>query len=70
MESTDVIKKLEQRVKNLEDKFEHKPDKKTRKKSDYNIFVQDYIAKNKNPKKTHKELFSEAAKTWTKNKVI
>jgi len=69
MESNDIIKKLEQRVSNLENKFGSKPDKKPRKKTEYNIFVQDYIAKHKDPKKNHLELFSEAAKAWTKNKV-
>ena len=69
MESTEVIKKLEQRVSELENKFGSKPDKKPRKKTEYNVFVQEYIAKHKDPKKKHSELFSEAAKAWTKNKV-
>ena len=41
-------------------------EKKTRKPSEYNIFMKNYFAKNnKDPKKTHRELFTEAAKAWS-----
>ena len=43
--------------------------KKPRKPSEYNIFMKDYFAKNsKDPKKTHRELFTEAAKAWSAKK--
>ena len=68
---SDEIKKLNQRIKNLEDKLLDKTvsTKPHRKKSDYNIFVQEYIAKNKDPKKSHKELFGESAKAWSNLKL-
>ena len=63
------IENLEKRIKLLETKIDQKP-KKQRKKSDYNIFVQDYITteKKKGSKKTHRELFSSAAKEWSSTK--
>ena len=45
-------------------------EKKPRKPSEYNIFVQEYIAteKKKGNGKKHSELFSEAAKAWSSAK--
>ena len=74
MSESDLIKKLDQRISDLESKMKtsEKPPKAPRaprEKSDYNIFVQDHIlkAKKKDPdsKKKHTEYFSEAAKAWT-----
>ena len=64
--STQELKNLEARIKALETKIP----KAERKKSDYNIFVQEYIAneKKKATTKTHRELFSDAAKQWSNNK--
>jgi len=64
---------LHDRLCKLESEFgKKKPvkDKKPREKSEYNIFVQEYIAeqKKKNTTKPHKELFSEAAKEWSAKK--
>jgi hypothetical protein len=67
---SELIKKLEQRVSDLESKTNGVPQKerKPRKPSEYNEFMKDYFAKNKDPKKTHKELFGEAAKAWSSKK--
>jgi hypothetical protein len=69
--SDSELKKLEARIKALETK-NSTPEvvKKSRKKSDYNVFVQDYIAgeKKKGTTKSHRELFGDAAKAWTANK--
>ena len=74
----EIIKKLDQRISDLETKLKEKPEKLEksekkikvpREKSEYNIFVADHInkAKKKDPesKKKHTEYFSEAAKAWT-----
>lgn len=69
--SDETIKKLEQRVADLESKIENKKEKKPRAPrapSEYNKFMGDYIAKNKNDKKSHKELFAEAVKEWNSKK--
>jgi hypothetical protein len=69
--SDETIKKLEQRVADLESKFENKKEKKPRAPrapSEYNKFMGDYIAKNKSDKKSHKELFAEAVKEWNAKK--
>ena len=75
MSESELIKKLEQRITDLENgKFKDKPIKikAPREKSAYNIFVADHItkAKKKDPesKKKHTEYFSEAAKAWTDSK--
>ena len=63
--------KFNKRLKELEDKINIKPvkEKKPRKPSEYNIFMKNYFAKNsKDSKKTHRELFTEAAKAWGENK--
>jgi hypothetical protein len=67
--------KFNKRLTDLEDKFKGtsvkaESVKKPRKPSEYNIFMKDYFAKNsKDSKKTHRELFTEAAKAWSaKNK--
>ena len=69
MSESDLIKKLDQRITDLESKM-GKPQKerKPRKPSEYNIFVKDYLSKNKDPKKDHKELFSDAVKAWNTKK--
>ena len=59
--------KFNKRLTELEDKIKIKPvkEKKPRKPSEYNIFMKNYFAKNpKDSKKTHRELFTEAAKAW------
>ena len=62
-------KKLEQRIKDLESKMgSSKKERKPRKPSEYNEFMKTYMAKHKDPKKTHADLFSEAAKAWSSNK--
>ena len=82
------MKKLEQRVKNLEDQLsghqngqnnghqngqnnskQSEPEqvisiKLKKKPSEYNIFMSDYIKKNKNSNKPPKILISEGAKEW------
>ena len=67
-----TLTELEKRVKDLEKRGNEfgttKKDKKPREKSKYNIFVQDFFKKNKGSSKTHKELFSEAAKAWSETK--
>jgi hypothetical protein len=69
MSESELIKKLDQRITDLESKM-GKPQKerKPRKPSEYNIFVKDYISKNKDPKKDHKELFADAVKAWNTKK--
>jgi hypothetical protein len=67
--SDDTIKKLEQRVADLESKIgKEKAPRASRKPSEYNTFMGEYIAKNKSGKKSHKELFSEAVKEWNATK--
>jgi len=70
MSDTEVIKKLEQRVSELESKFSKsdKPPRPPRQPSEYNKFMSDYISKNKDPKKKHNELFAEAVKAWNAKK--
>ena len=63
--------KLEKRIEELENKFgKVKPqkDRKPRKPSEYNDFMKKFFEKNKDASKSHKELFSEAAKAWTAKK--
>jgi len=67
----DTLKKLEQRVSELESKMGEKPSKTPRaprKPSEYNTFMGDYMSKNKSDKKSHKDLFSEAVKAWNAKK--
>jgi hypothetical protein len=70
MSETESIKLLEKRVNELEAKMNvsAKPPRPPRAPSAYNKFMGDYIAKNKDPKKTHKELFGEAVKAWNESK--
>jgi hypothetical protein len=71
MSDQELIKKLEARVNNLESKFGEKTVKaprKPRKPSEYNIFMGEYMAKNKSDKKSHKDLFAEAVKAWNTKK--
>jgi hypothetical protein len=69
------IKELEKRLSDLEAKVaaggsKPKKERKPRAPSAYNEFMKEYFAKEKkkNPEKTHKELFAEAAKAWTDKK--
>ena len=67
------ISALAKRVADLESKLnssEPKKERPPRKKSEYNTFVQDFIAKEKKKgtTKPHKELFGDAAKAWTSSK--
>ena len=68
--SDETIKKLEQRLSELETRLTQppKPTRPPRAPSAYNTFMGQYIQKNKNPKKTHKELFAEAVKAWNAKK--
>ena len=71
--SDDIIKKLEQRISDLELKSKEKKEKEKkekvpRKPSEYNTFMGEYMSKHKDPKKPHKELFSEAVKAWNVKK--
>jgi hypothetical protein len=62
---------LESRIEKLEANFgKSKPqkDRKPRKPSEYNEFIKKFFEKNKDASKSHKELFSEAAKEWTLKK--
>jgi hypothetical protein len=64
------IELLTKRIEELEAKFgatTPKP-KRTRKPSDYAIFMGDYMKKNKSDKKDHKTLFGEAVAAWNKQK--
>ena len=67
------LKNLEKRLATLEEKMNSKSvkEKKPRKPSAYNKFVEEYINKEKKKKdntRSHTELFSEAAKAWTAQK--
>ncbi len=67
--SDDLIKKLEQRVSDLETKMgEKKQPRPTRAPSEYNKFMGEYFTKHKDPKKPHKELFTDAVKAWNNRK--
>ena len=67
--SDETIKKLEQRLTDLESKMgKPKKERKPREPSEYNKFMKNFISKNKDPKKTHSELFSEGAKAWGEKK--
>ena len=60
------IELLTKRIEELEAKFgasAPKP-KRTRKPSEYNVFMGKYLEKNKDPNKTHKQLFAEAVEAW------
>jgi hypothetical protein len=62
------LSELTKRVDLLESKLGNSVPKvkRTRKPSEYNIFMGKYLEKNKDPKKTHKELFGEAVAAWNK----
>jgi hypothetical protein len=68
--SDETIKKLEQRLSELETRLAQpsKPPRPPRAPSAYNTFMGEYIQKNKSAKKTHKELFAEAVKAWNAKK--
>ena len=63
------IEKLTKRIEDLESKMgkSAKP-KRTRKPSEFNKFLANYIDKNKSENKPHTELFKEAAAAWGKQK--
>ncbi len=70
--SEKVIKSLEQRVADLESKFDQKvvdkPKRPPRPPSAYNTFMGDYMNKHKDPKIPHKTLFGDAVKAWNAKK--
>ena len=72
MSEESVLKKLEQRITDLETKVGEKKKEKSarppREPSEYNKFMGEYMAKNKSDKKSHKELFAEAVKAWNVKK--
>jgi hypothetical protein len=73
MSDTELIKKLDQRISDLETKINTKekpakPPRAPREPSEYNKFMGEYIAKNKSDKKSHKELFADAVKAWNLKK--
>jgi hypothetical protein len=69
MSESELIKKLGQRMTDLETKMgKPQKEKKPRKPSEYNLFVKNYISKNKDPKKDHKEIFADAVKAWNTKK--
>jgi len=62
---------IRKRLSDLETKFGNVTEKKPRaprEPSEYNIFMKEYFAKNKDPKKSHKDLFGDAAKAWSEAK--
>jgi len=63
------VTELEKRINEM-GKVKSVKERKPREKSEYNIFVQKFIEteKKKDNSKTHKELFSEAAKAWSAKK--
>ena len=71
MPDTD-LEKLSKRITDLEEKMKGsvptKKEKKPREPSEFNKFMGNYIKKNKDPKKTHRELFAEAIKAWNDTK--
>jgi hypothetical protein len=69
-EIKDLEKRLSEVEKKLNDKTKPLKEKKPRKKTEYNIFVQDFISseKKKNENLSHKELFAKAAKEWSSKK--
>ena len=65
------FEKLEARIEKLEASFGKslpQKDRKPRKPSEYNQFIKKFFEKNKDASKSHKELFSEAAKAWSLKK--
>jgi predicted nuclease with TOPRIM domain len=63
-----TLEELSDRIKALENNVGKKKEKVPRKPSAYNEFVKKYFVDNKDSKKPHKELFSDAAKEWSKTK--
>jgi hypothetical protein len=70
MSEESVLKKLEQRITDLETKVGEKKKavRPPREPSEYNKFMGEYMAKNKSDKKSHKDLFAEAVKAWNVKK--
>jgi hypothetical protein len=67
------LEELEKRVKELESKMGTdssfgKKKRPPREPSEYNKFMKKYFAANKDPKKSHKDLFADAAKAWNVEK--
>jgi hypothetical protein len=61
------LSELDKRLTELESKVNNPPKpKRTRPKSEYNIFMAKYLEENKNSKKSHKEKFIEGAEAWKK----
>jgi len=72
---SDDYKSLEKRLADLEQKVnsgssKSPKEKKTREPSEYNKFMKEHLAKlrEKHPNKSHKDLFTEAANAWSKEK--
>lgn len=73
---SDDYKNLEKRLADLEQKINNTSsavpakEKKPRKPSEYNKFMSEHLAelRKKHPNKSHKELFTEAANSWSKEK--
>jgi RNA processing factor Prp31 len=70
MSEESVLKKLEQRITDLETKVGEKKKavRPPREPSEYNKFMGEYMAKNKSDKKSHKDLFAESVKAWNVKK--
>ena len=59
------LEQLEKQVNQMGSK-EKKKEKKA--PSAYNMFIGDYLKNNKDPTKTHKQLFAEATAAWKNQK--
>ena len=70
MDLANEVKKLQERVLELEKCGTVKKEKKPRKPTAFQLYMKDNISKVKteNPAMTHKEAFSEAAKRYTQSK--
>ena len=73
MDLTNEIKKLQERVSELEsckNNTKKKKDKIPRKPTAFQLYMKETIptVKSENPLMTHREAFSEAAKRYTENK--
>ena len=63
------FKKLEKRISDLEAQLaKPKKERKPREPSEFNIHMKNYLAKNKNPSKTHREVWADGVKAWNDKK--
>lgn len=67
-EISDLVKRIDQLESKIGSTSAPTKAKRTRKPSEYNIFMGKYMDKNKDPKKSHKDLFGEAVAAWNKQK--